>query len=386
MSIKINQIFICLLWGVGLSLALGQLVRIQLTESLAIYPHDMFIGLFTFLWGIRLLIKRRQPYTDSVINSLVVLSLWLGVTLLINSTRFGSTFGILYYLRWLLLMSLYPTVKDLSQEGVVFKLPQLLTFVSLVQLVLGLGQYSFFPDSRFLYSFGWDDHLNRLIGAYFDPGFTGLLLLLSFIWIAYRKKLSWLGPVYITAILLTYSRASILALVMVLFMSLAIKTSFKRSLGYLVLLPLLFFMLPRQSGEGVNLSRTYSVESRIDSSVSSLEVFAQNPLIGIGFNNYRNLLPTSQTEKPSHTSAPDNSYVFLLATSGVVGLGLFIYFLLCVWRKDDRSGEIVKLSILAISAHSFFNNSWFYAFILIWLGLVFVAVEDPSLVGEVDRN
>src|SRR3989338_6680935 len=41
---------------------------------------------------------------------------------------------------------------------------------------LGLGQYIFLPDTRFLLSYGWDEHYWRLIGTVLDPNYMGVMM------------------------------------------------------------------------------------------------------------------------------------------------------------------------------------------------------------------
>lgn len=365
--------------AVVLSFSLGQLVRIQVTSVLAVYPHDALTLSYLLLFIVELIKSKTFKIDVGIYHRwLALLSLWFILSLILNFHRFGfedSLIGSLYLLRWLGLASIFP-VTFYAIKKKIFRLDVrlLLCWSSIFGLFLGVLQYLFLPDTRILYTFGWDDHLYRLIGVFFDPGFTGLMFVLGFILISFRKKLQWLRPLFIIGTMLTYSRASIVALVVAIVLTAVPEKKYLSMLQALILVGFIFISLPTTAGEGVNLARTYSVESRISSSLSGVDIFKSSPIYGIGFNNYRNLLG-GQKVIPSHTSAPDNSYVFLLATTGIIGLVLFVGGLFRFAQIGWKSDPVLSISIATISLHSLFNNSWFYVFVLIWFWLLLASTK-----------
>lgn len=119
-------------------------------------------------------------------------------------------------------------------------------------------------------------------------------------------------------------------------------------------------LLPKSlPSEGVNLVRTASVNSRLVAYQEATEIFLNQPVIGVGFNMYR----YSQHEKgflkengnaqswlTNHSGAGvPNSYLFVLATTGltgfialVYGLGRSSYTLFMSAQKRSQSCFIVS--------------------------------------------
>lgn len=368
--------------GLGLILvlfALGQFQRFQLGQTTAIYLHDLVISgwlLVSFFWlatqkGLKQLL---QP---SILRWQLAFVLWAGVTLLLADfiLSLGSSFAWLYYLRYLVL-SLLPLglYGLLAHKLITWDVQKFMIYAGLWALLFGLVQYLLVPDVRFLYYFGWDDHLNRLIGSYFDPGFTGLVFVLVYCLWQFRQSVrrqldSLVSAAIMVGIGLTYSRASFLALAVVLLVMM-MRHGFLRYGQHLLAFAVIVLMLPQQAGEGVRLERTYSVATRAESSLTAGQVFQENLVFGVGLNNYREFIDLKPYDKPHHVSAPDNSYVFVLATTGMIGGVLFLGYLWSLLKFGYLSSPVLFTSTLAISTHAWFNNSWFYVFVLIWMGML----------------
>lgn len=372
-----------LLKGLLLCLALGQLQRWQLTPTLAIYLHDILLVVYSLVWVVWLWTNKRRPKIPGLILVWLVFVVWAGITWIIRLPVLGwpeSLIGLLYLIRFGLLVSgLTITADLLTSKSLGFSLVSALDWMSILVVATGLLQYSIWPDTRWLYQFGWDDHLYRLIGTYFDPGFTGLMLLLIWLW-GRRRGNQLLAILSFVSIFLTYSRASYLALVVAVLTVWFFDRKPRQIIQWLLVGVLCLFLLPRPAGEGVKLYRTQSISSRITSSISGWDVFSSHPFVGVGFNNYRSVLPEDNRGVPIHTSAPDNSYLFVLATTGVIGFIVFGFALLITikFAWTYHNGYLLA-SLLAISIHAFFNNSWFYVFVWLWWGLVVaLAVEESS--------
>ena len=83
--------------------------------------------------------------------------------------------------------------------------------ITIATAIFGWLQYIFLPDVRFLKDFGWDDHLYRMIGTFFDPTYLALIILLGIIIAVFTKKKKILYYLIIS-LAFTYSRATYLAL------------------------------------------------------------------------------------------------------------------------------------------------------------------------------
>lgn len=353
----------------------ASLTRIQINSGFSLNPLD-FLGLFSFLY---LLVSRRFRFEK------LQLPLYTKFWLLFICASFFSWIiaffttsyplaGVFYIFRlvsvYLFAFFLFNT--DFSPQ----KYSKLLGGALLTGAILGLVQYIFLPDARFLIWSGWDNHLNRLIGTYLDPGYAGLMFLLGIVFFLTQKKLSQFPPtILIVALALTYSRATYLAAFVVFFMGFFVFPRRKTYFFLILSLSSLIFFLPRTAGEGVKLERSYSIESRTTSINSAFVIFRSHPLIGIGMNNYSYLKSSPQTSIPSHSNSPDNSYLFVLATTGILGFSLFSIWILNLMKYSYPNSPRIFLSVLAVSVHALFNNSWFYLYVLFWIWII-IAIHN----------
>ena len=238
----------------------------------------------------------------------------------------------------------------------------------------GLLQYLFLPDLRFLKSIGFDDHLYRLSFPFLDPNYTGMALTFIFLSSLGRwreNKSRTLLFLSLMALILTLSRASYLALFLGLgYLLFYLPSKTKRLfIPALIIFLSLVYLVPKPFGEGVNLLRTFSITSRLDNYRHGLNLALKNPLTGLGFNTLATHQNQSQNLIFRASGGLDNSFIFILATGGIFGLFLYLRLLLSLFRSTKSI--YLKASLVALTVHSFFNNSLFYAPLLILLVLQF---------------
>ena len=371
----------------------GPSIRLPINlPPLNIYISDILVGILVCLLSLRyrkinLIIKNDKPAKILIVFLVIALiSLILSpinLTLterLISSLyigRFTSYFGI--YLACLFLVendknSRKNLLKYLSITGITF-------------LVVGWLQYVLYPDLRNLSYLGWDPHYKRIFGLIFDPNYLGLILVFYFFMLHTLNKLNPKG-IFIQILCLvtigfTYSRSSFLALFSSLIF-LAYKN--KNMLNYLGLsLILVFFivLLPRPGGAGVKLERIFSVKERILNWQYATQLVIKNPILGVGFNtlryakkNYKELPDDWLT---SHSAAGiDNSFLFVAATTGFIGLSVYLYFIYVLF---NNSGVLGKTVLIAVVIHSLFLNSLFFSYILIWFWVI-IAVDRIEIKGS----
>jgi O-antigen ligase len=323
----------------------------------------------------------------------------------------------LYAVRWLLFVSMYFVLKD-SDEKFVRRLPDLLTAMGAVVLGIGYVQYFFYSNLRNLYYLGWDDHLYRLFSSFFDPNFAGSFLVLYFLfvlgqivhgkadhskdeqqqglrnrfWTSQHDKLKKviygvLALASFIAIFLTTSRSAIIMLALGLVSYLLLIGQKKWILAFIAVVVVIFLGASRFFYlENVNPFRMASSTARIESANNAISIISRNVLFGVGFNAYRYAqyeygFRQEDTRYPNHAdSGTDNSFLFVFATTGLVGFAAFLYLLyrmvfLAQYRRDSVMGKILLVSLLGICADSFFINSLFYPAILYWL-VVIAALTD----------
>lgn len=332
---------------------------------LATYELLMVVSMPLLVWQLQTHRKISIPYAQMILAASIIASLLIGKTLY----GFGDHSAVLYgiracvYLFWTwLVVSLH------SDADARFRF--LIQGSLWIFLGIGLTQYIFFPDTRILFSLGWDRHLGRLIGVWYDPNYTGVAasLIILFAYLSRRTKLLALSMIVWA---LTYSRASFLSLGLSwIFLGIQGHSRKKEWIAGLCALLLSVSLLPQTLGEGVRLDRTASIDNRVDNVASTINLPATYFLTGIGFNNYPSVAVIGQT---NHARLPDNSLIGILLTVGVWGTGLWLSI---VGRWAQHGSVFLKSALIAIGIHGMFNATWMYA--PLWLLMAGLVVMDRS--------
>jgi len=232
-----------------------------------------------------------------------------------------------------------------------------LVYISLASIVgFGLVQYFLFPDNTIMASLDWDPHLNRLVGSFLDPTFTALSYLFILIFLYLRKNRNYLLllATYI-ALILTYSRSTLLAFVLVSGIYSFKTKQLKFFLAILLLVGFSLALLPKTAGEGTNLQRTSTIAAKIENYKEGIATFIQKPILGHGYNYLVNI----RTNQGHASSGYDNSLLTILATTGLVGLFAFLYAL-----RNKQYTNLGTYLTVAFLIHSFFANSLLYPMLI----------------------
>ena len=374
----------------------GQLLRLPLWRTdVNLYLSDILI-VCIFGWFMYVVIRQKikiwkHPLLLPLLTFLGVISLsWLVNFRLTSLDQF--IVSVMYLFRWTLYTSLVFTVSYLVYARTEVKQTLYRTLLALIVGfgVLGVLQYWFMADFHWLQYWGWDPHLHRLASTWLDPGYAGLVLVFGLLMIApvfkQRIQYSWFQVVFIWLIVclgLTFSRASYLSLMTgVVILSLVLR-SWRILVLYAISLLLVVLLIPKPAGEGVNLARTSTVNFRVQNWQEALRVIEDYPLTGVGFNRYRYVRTDYVVDVPadwqsSHSGAGvDNSWLFIMATTGFIGFVAYgFYWLQVIMHLDLLSipkGNVEKLSDLvryadqiaigvlaAWGVHAYFHNSLFY--------------------------
>ncbi len=370
----------------------GEIIRFDLGNNIFLKPVDV-IGVLILAWTTVLYIKEKQfrlslKWYFFFFPAIGLASLFINIYWL-KPNEFLASF--LYLLRWVSYLSVFFSVIQLD-EKFRKKINRLLIADGIVVLFIGYIQFFFYPGLKNLYYQGWDDHLYRLFSSFLDPNFVGAFFVLYLIFIAglffnslkNRKTTvlySLLLVVTLLAIFLTYSRSALVMLIAsgVTFFILKEKKKF-----ILLLLGLLISFIvivsPYFYIDNLDLFRLHSGVSRLGDIENGISVFKDHSLIGVGFNSYRYaqiryhyINPNSPF--PSHSaSGTDNSFVFILATTGVIGLFAYGYLWYRVFKKVKESKDIYPIvfisSAVGLFVNSLFNNSLFYPEIMLWIWMI----------------
>lgn len=384
-----------LLWILIATLALGQLQRMQLNTSVAIYLHELVLaGIIAVAWQRKLL-----PSLKFVIRRIATSPFAWFIGWAVGSTIFWSiravdVVPILYLARIAVLTTGSYSVWQLFPTHPVY-LKLSMVSLGVLWALLGLQQYFLVPDTRFLLMLGWDEHYYRLIGTLFDPAFTGILLVLG--WVLLFRLSQFLPPatkillatLFSSSILLTYSRASYgaLALAAIGILILRKKTALAPVFISLTVGVLVLLIAPKPGGEGVNLNRTSTVAARSNQIQQLLEKLTPiDMLLGNGLFQQLPQNQNSATQElgiPYHARLPDNVFMLLLQGTGVVGIAALGYGL---YQSHTKLIVYPYLTIALVSViwHSQFNNTVLHSFVLLYLLLGFVWDNNPQLQRKLD--
>ncbi len=354
MAQKITQ---WLLISLVLTLGFGQLLRFT-TPLGTLYAHDLLVSAILVI-NIPTILSHLRYTADDLKKSGIVLILgglilgWLRALTLYPAYSLLTPF--LYTVRLLAYLLLLSTVRKGK-----YTIPLRYFLVSgLVALSIGYLQYFAMPDMRWARVLGWDDHLNRLTMPHFDPTFSGVMLSL-FALLAIDAKKYLFAVLAAPAVLLTYARSIWVSL-------LAAFVPRLRFVGVVIAALCVLgaaLLLPKRFGEGTNLLRTFSISARYNEDASVVKNLGWNLITGVGLNTFsRSTL--SEKGFPNHATGPNDSYLYILATCGVIGLigwGIFL--------KDIYVHSHHKTSVLFILVASLFNNVLFYPFAMLWMFLL----------------
>jgi hypothetical protein len=251
--------------------------------------------------------------------------------------------------------------------------------LSVILIVIGgFVQYVFYPDLRNLFYLGWDPHLNRMFGTFLEPVVYAAIIGASvhFLFLAKNMEhIKWrpvAAGLLLLAFFLTYSRAAIGALFFTMMPYLFNKKIMMTLLiGVVVVVSTL--TLYRKEGEGVNLLRTSTVSSRMESYREGLSMWRKDPLFGIGYNRIK--YEKRNEWNDNHAAASfHSSFLMMLVTGGSIGLGLFLGSL----YEISRVSRYALFAVVFLSAISLFDNILLHPFILFFLFLTVALTVSPS--------
>lgn len=395
------------------SFSLGEVIRLDLGNNVSIKPVDIVAVILLLVW----IIGNFKSFTKSIkLNGLFTPIMWviaiMVISLVVNFKNFSGNeilVGLSYIARWVLYASLFFVVKSFPKKFKE-KILYLLLLVGAIVTFFGFIQYFFYSSLRNLYYLDWDEHMYRMFSTFLDPNFAGaffvlyLIFLLGVLFYLFKNnkiKQAWLIGLIsfftLIAVFVTFSRS---ALVM-LFTSIIIFSILTKKIKWifgLILISAIFIFLSSKSFyiENINLFRTVSTDARIYSAKTAMRIIKDNPFLGVGFNTYRYAqIKYGFTSAISHSHADagtDNSFLFVLATTGIIGLIFYLNLMWAVLREsywnykrhtDKDIQKYIAITIIAsmgaVLINSFFINSLFYPFILAWMWILLGITSKESM-------
>lgn len=367
-----------------LAIISGQLIKLPLSGHSGITLLDTTVLLLCVFGLFRLRFKLKKPplaltggliFIFVAILSLILTPLSLTLPQFISSFLYTIRFSAYILLGWEIYSGAYPLLKN--------KIHQVLIFSGLSLAILGLLQFIFIPDLRFLSSQGWDPHYYRTASTFLDPNFFGgymtltLILLSQKITITNRRNILFFSIVYL-ALLTTFSRGSYLAFLLSFATLSFLNRSAKLAIITIVLfsgLLLSFYNYQIDIAQPRGIDRARSAEMRLSTWQQGGTIFQNHLLLGVGFNAYRYALEQYNLGDKNFlssrgSSTNDSSLLFVAATTGIIGLFVFLLFLLPL-IFNNKYNHILAAGIAGLIIQSFFANTLFYPFNLIWIILVY---------------
>lgn len=350
----------------------GQIIRIGVLQ-----PLDIVVGL-----AAAYTIIKRLPKPDIFkyfLNFLFIAGFsWLLGALIF--WRFEAFYGLLYLIRlasyFYFLIYVWDFVKKSSENRKL--LLNSLVIVSAASAVFGWMQYFAFPNIKPFTVWGWDDHLFRLVGTFLDPTFLGMILVFGaltslFLFIQVKKKIFLLAFVFLlVSLAFTYSRASYLAFLTGIVALGFYKKKMKQILYAILALILLILILPTSGNTILRITREFSAIARLDNYSDTVRIFFTSPVFGVGYNNLclaKGTIGQVANYQSHACSGSDSSLLFILATTGTIGLIVFIYSIWIIAKSVSKSSYLPVLvsAFLALLVHSLFSNSLVYSWIIGYL-------------------
>ncbi|MBU0569670.1 O-antigen ligase family protein [Patescibacteria group bacterium] len=370
----------------------GQLLRTEITlfdKQIVLHPTDIVVGLTIpfFIFGF---LKTHKIYKN--ISGFLLVAVFSLLVSLVFTDVVSVLSGSFYLLRFFAYSTFFLLVWNLVSGNASYRITLFNVLISVTVFVglFGWVQYFFAVDLTTLKILGWDDHMYRLVGTFLDPGFTSIILVLGFVAglvkFLYKKQKSLLLILVflLISIAFTYARAAYLAL----FTGIFANIFFQRRSAAILLMAVFFLglipFLPRPYGEGVKLERTHSIYAKYENYIETFEIVKKQPLFGVGFNNmcFARMRYLENADSDSHAcSGSDSSLLFVLTTTGIVGLIIFINMSLRILKSvgtDIYSKAFLSCSS-ALFVHSLFVHSLFYPWVMGWMGILLaISIENHS--------
>ena len=360
------------------------------------YLIDLLTFFISFTFFLLVIVKKIKIKVPPFSMTWLLFLVWSGITLIVTPIKLtGTDFltSALYLIRLISYLGLYLALFNFNglNKNKSKTLEYLVVIGSFISF-FGFIQFILWPNLKTLEIFGWDPHAYRLTSTFLDPGFAGILLVLTLILIfgLYRgtkqKGLIFAGIISYFGLIITQSRASWLAFFVAITFLAWLQ---KRRLFYFllaVITVLIIIFMPRPEGEGGKITRVYSVEARIGNWQETINLFQKHPFFGVGYNTLRyakiQANPDSKEQNlESHSGAgADASLLFVLVTTGLVGLIIYIGFLVKIFfvgfkERKNSWGIIILPTLASLLVHSLFLNSLFYPWVIVWLIIILSSIK-----------
>lgn len=360
------------------SVLFGQFGRFELGDRLVnIYIHEWLM----VVWLGLLLLRHKKQIINKIttIPALVYFISWMIIGFVVTSPQFTWTQNLLSslypsrFMLYVFFISSFMVWLEQNVKNRIYMLNVLYTF-SILLVGISLLQYVFVKDLWSMYPYGWDPHQFRVFATYLDVYVAAAILGLLLIFWLYQRKYVLAGALLV-CLALTFSRSAYVGFVAAIITHAFLHKSYRiATLSILIFIAIIFF-IPKKWGEGVNLMRTSTIQSRIADGKLGVRIWQEAPFEGHGYNHIRYVkeqLGLLHLDDRSHSAASfHSSYLIILVATGIIGLGLFLWTLYTLFRVHYALVYGVFLSSMAL-----FDNVLLYGMVVI-VATVVIALSRP---------
>jgi len=379
----------------------GNLVRIPLFaasgKSAPLLPLDLVVAGMLLLGLLAVRRTARLPL-DAVAKWAALFGAVAAVSLASAPARVGLalsevTFASAYLVRWLAYFGIYVCVAEFVPVRDAERLARLLRLGIVAFALFGIVQsialpgfaQMVYPDAQVYLD--WDPQGHRLVSTFLDPNFAGILIVIGgCLWcgalLAADRAPAWEGLVLGVALLLTFSRSSLLAALVAGGTLVLIRGINARLLGVgigatllgVALIPVLL----EYAGALGKLTVDASALLRLIAWQRAFQLVTEHPVLGIGFNTLGFVASRmGWTLRGAGGFGLDGGLLFIAALSGLAGLAAFMGMLAAVmrsarrsWRQADTPAAhrgvayAAAASVAAVMVHSCFTNTLLLSLLL----------------------
>lgn len=349
-------------------------------------PMNIFMGFLIASFLVTRYLRKERPFGKTAINLALLLFFLATILSIFNSVSLRDSFkgGILRLLQYIFIVfALAESVKDRKHlKRIIFSIAAGLILVSLDSVWQVVTGHDFIRGYAPVVNIGlvratasFKDSNN--LGIYLSAFAPLLLGLTAYYYFKRKGKILFIfvSGLTLAAILLTYSRPTLLAVYLALFF-LGIVRKDKVLITILIIFVLIApFIAPKSVKDWVkqvdyNPIRFMCNDDRIAIYRNSLNMIRHHPIIGVGANtfmkNYKTYKenPEYRNVVTSDTLYAHNNFLHLAGETGFIGLAIFIWLLYKLFREswnifsslNDEYLKLVALSLISCLASFLING------------------------------
>ena len=400
------QVISLLLISVLVSIIPGQIIRLALLGASGVVTVTDIFVLATDLTFIiyALWIKKSFRIENKIFFPVLLFILAASASTILAAGTFKLSeiiISILFLIRFIFYFFLSVVIFNVVTYEKVNSWFKIILFIGTLFIIIGFFQFVLLPDLSFLSIYGWDPHQQRIVGTFLDPNYSGMIFVVIFVIATsiflYQKKKNKIFGFYplVTAIsfialILTFSRSSYLAFLTAI-ATIGILKSPKLFIAILLLFVMAFSLNSQVKARIVGaFTLDETSKARLESWQKGLTIFKDNMLFGVGFNTYRyaqeryGFFSLDEPQGGHSGAGSDSSIILVAATTGIIGLFFYLFFLFRILRIFMKKStqdplHLASLSIfLALLVHSQFVNSLFFPqiMLILWFILGLIQVYD----------